>query len=112
MSEMTIKSFVQKLIDKYLEKRQNLCKEFTSSKMKRIKNTIYKMVMECLETSLPLSIKADLEIYIQLTNTIIPDIVNNYNEYLPFKVNLDLETTRKVIEKIKLCRNGETSKNN
>ena len=49
--------------------------------MKRIKNTIYKMVMECLETSLPLSIKADPEIYIELTNTIIPDIENNYNEY-------------------------------
>ena len=78
--------------------------------MQRIKNTIYKMVMECLETSLPLSIKADPEIYIKLTNTIIPDIVNNYNEYLPFKVNLDPETTRRVIEKIKLCRNGETVK--
>ena len=28
-------------------------------------------------------------------------IVNNYNEYLPFKVNLDPETTRRVVEKIK-----------
>ena len=80
--------------------------------MERIKNTIYKMVMECLETSLPLSIKADPEVYIEFTNTIIPDIVNNYNEYLSFKVNLDPETTRKVIEKIKLYRNEETSKNN
>ena len=80
--------------------------------MERIKNTIYKMVMECLETSLPLSINADSEIYVELTNTIIHDIVNNYNEYLPFKVNLDLEITRKVIEKIKVCRNEETSKNN
>ena len=58
MSEMPIKSFVKKSIDKYLEKRQNLCKDFTSSKLERIKNTIYKMVMECLESSLPLSIKA------------------------------------------------------
>ena len=112
MSEMTIKSFVQQSIDKYLEKRQNLCKEFISSKMERIKNTIYKMIMECLETSLPLSIKADPEMYVELTNIIIPDIVNNYNEYLPFKVNLDPETTRRVVEKIKNCRNGETSKNN
>ena len=80
--------------------------------MERIKNTLYKMVMECLETSLPLSMKADPEIYIEFTNTIIPDIVNNYNEYLPFKVNLDQKTTRRIIEKIKLCRNGETSKNN
>ena len=55
---------------------------------------------------------ANPEIYIELTNAIIPDIVNNYNEYLPFKVNLDPETTRKVAEKIKNCRNGETSKNN
>ena len=112
MSEMTIKSFVQQSIEKYLEKRQNLCKEFTGSQMERIKNTIYKMVMECLETNLHLSIKADPEMYIELTNIIIPDIVSNYNEYLPFKVNLDPETTRKVVEKIKNCRNGETSKNN
>ena len=112
MSEMTIQSFVQKSIDKYLEKRQNLCKDFTSSKMERIKNTIYKMIMECLENSLPLSIKASPKIYIELTDTIIPDIVNNYNEYLPFKVNLDTETTKRVIEKIKLCINGETPNNN
>ena len=105
MSEMTIKSFVQKSIDKYLEKIHNLCKDFTSSKIERIKNTIYKIVMQCLENSLPLSIKANPEIYIELTDIIIPDIVNNYNEYLPFRVNLDLETIRRVIEKIKLCRN-------
>ena len=58
MSEITIKMFVQKSIDKYLEIRQNLCKDFTSNKIERIKNTIYKMVMEYLESSLPLSIKA------------------------------------------------------
>ena len=58
MSEMTIKLFVQKSIDKYIEKRQNLCKDFTNSKIERIKNTIYKMVMECLKSSLPLSIKS------------------------------------------------------
>ena len=91
--------------DKYLEKRQNLCKEFTNSKMERIKNTIYKMVMECLEISLPLSTKASPEKYIELIDIIIPDIVENYNEYLLFSVNLDPEKTRKVIEKIKLCRN-------
>ena len=68
--------------------------------------------MECLESSLPLSIKGSPKIYIELTYTITPDMVNNYNEYLPFRVNLDLETTRRVIEKIKLCKNGETSNNN
>ena len=40
MSEMTIKTLVQKVIDKYLEKRQNLCKDFTNSKMERLKNNI------------------------------------------------------------------------
>ena len=59
--------------------------------------------MECLEISLPSSIKASPEKYIELTDIIILDIVENYNEYLPFKVNLDPEKTRKVIEKIKLC---------
>ena len=58
MGEITIKTFVQKIIDKYLEKRKNLWKDFTNSKMERIKNTIYKMVMKCLESSLHLSIKA------------------------------------------------------
>ena len=58
------KTFVQKAIDKYLEKIQNLCKDFTNSKMERIKNTIYKMVMKCLESSLSLFIKASPEKYI------------------------------------------------
>ena len=57
------------------------------------------MVMECLENCLPLSIKASPEIYIELTDTIIHDIVNNYNEYLPLRINLDPETIRRVIEK-------------
>ena len=80
--------------------------------MERIKNKIYKMVMECVESSLPLFIKASEKKYIKLTDIIIPDIVDNYNEYLPFRVNLDAEKTRKIIEKITLSRNGETSKNN
>ena len=99
MSEITIKTFVQKAIYKYLEKRQNLCKDLIDNKMERIKNTIYKIVMECLESSLPLSIKASLEEYIELTDIIILDIVDNYDEYLPFRVNLDPEKTRQVKEK-------------
>ena len=55
-----MKMFVQKAIDKYLEKMQHLCKYFTNGKMERIKNTIYKMIMECLEICLPLSKKASL----------------------------------------------------
>ena len=53
-----MKMFVQKIINKYLEKIQYLCKDFTNNKMEIIKNTIYKMVIECLEISLLLSIKA------------------------------------------------------
>ena len=59
------------------------------------------MVMECLESSLPLSIKASPETYIEFTDIIISDIVENDNKYLPFWVNLDPEKTRKVIEKNK-----------
>ena len=59
------------------------------------------MIVECLESSLPLCIKSSPEKYIKLTYIIIPDIVENYNKYLPFKVNLDPEKTRKVIKKIK-----------
>ena len=69
--------------------------------MERIKNTIYKMVMECLEICLPLSKKASLEKYIELTNIIIPNVVENYNEYLPFKVNLDKKKNKKNNRKIK-----------
>ena len=54
--------------------------------MEIIKNTIYKMVMLCLEICLPLSKKASLKKYIKITDIIIHDIVENYNKYLPFKV--------------------------
>ena len=63
--------------------------------MKRIKNTIYKMIMECLEICLALSKKSSPKKYIELTNIIIPNVVENYNKYLPFKVNLDLEKKNK-----------------
>ena len=90
-----MKTFVQKTINKYLEKRQHLCKDVTNNKMERMKNTIYKRVMECLQIWLPLSKKVSPEKYIELTNIIIPDIVENCNEYLPFRVTMDLETTKK-----------------
>ena len=63
--------------------------------MKRIKNTIYKMIMKCLEICLALSKKSSPKKYIELTNIIIPNVVENYNKYLPFKVNLDLEKKNK-----------------
>ena len=65
--------------------------------------------MECLETSLSLSKNASLEKYIELTDMIVPNIVENYKEYLRFKVNLDPEKTRKVIEKIKNQNEGQIS---
>ena len=76
-------------------KMQHLCKDVTNNKMERMKNTIYKRVMECLQIWLPLSKKVSSEKYIELTNIIIPDIVENCNEYLPFRVTMDLETTKK-----------------
>ena len=54
-----------------------------------------------LKNSLPLSKKASPEKYIELTDIIISYIVENYNEYLPFRVNLDPEKTKKVLEKNK-----------
>ena len=54
-----------------------------------------------LEICLPLSNK---ERYVGLTNIIIPNIVENYNEYIPFRVNMGPEKIRKIIEKIKLLR--------
>ena len=77
--------------------------------MERIKITVYKMIMECLEICLALSKKAGPKKYIELTNIIIPNVVENYNKYLPFKVNLDLEKIRKIIEKIKNQNEGQKS---
>ena len=42
--------------------------------MEKIKNTIYKMVLECLESSLPLSIKSSPEKYVELKDIIIPNV--------------------------------------
>ena len=40
-------------------------------------------------------------------------IIENYNEYLSFTVNMDSKKIRKIIEKIKNIKNeGQTSKNN
>ena len=48
--------------------------------MEIIENTIYYMVMECLEI-LPLFKKASPKKYISLINIIIPNVLENYNEY-------------------------------
>ena len=104
MNKITMKTLIQKTIYKYSEKRQHLRKDFNKRKKERIKNTIYEMVIECLEICLPLS-KMLVQKNIKLT-----DIVENYNKYLPFKVNIDLEKTRKIIEKIKNKNEGQTSR--
>ena len=56
------------------------------------------MVIECLEICLHLSNK---ERYIEIKYIIIPNIVENYNKYLPFTVNMftvnmDSEKIRKL----------------
>ena len=51
------------------------------------------MVIECLEICLPLFNK---ERYIEITYIIILDIVENYNEYLPFIVNMNSNKKEKI----------------
>ena len=80
MSKITIKTFVKGL-DKYIEERQHLYKDFNGRKINRIKHNLFDMVIECLDICLHLFNK---ERYIEITNIIILDIVGNYNEYLPF----------------------------
>ena len=70
------------------------------------------MVIECLGIFLRLFKNISPEKYIKITDIIIPDIIENYNEYLPFKVTMDPEKTRKTIEKIKNKNEGQTSGNN
>ena len=65
--------------------------------------------MECLEICLPLFKKASLEKYIELINIIIPNVVENYNEYLSFKVDLDQKKNKKINRKIKNQNEGQTS---
>ena len=66
------------------------------------------MIMECFEICLPRSNKE----YIELINIIIPNVIENYNEYLPIKIYINPSKIRDTIEKIKLCKNGKTSINN
>ena len=79
MSKMAIKTFIQKNIDKYLEKRQHLCKDFNEKKKERIKNTIYEIVIECLEICLPLSKKVRwcFFFYLMLNRTFFSLMLNS-----------------------------------
>ena len=108
MSKITIKALVTGTIKKYIDNRSNICKDFSDSKIQKIKNSLYQMVIECSELCMPLYNK---EKYIEITDIIIPDIIGSYNEILPIKVHIDAEKTQKIIEKIKLSSNGgESSK--
>ena len=69
--------------------------------MQNIKEIMYLMIMECYEICLLLSKKASLEKYIEFTDIIIPNIIENYNEYLPIKTHIDPSKIRKIIEKNK-----------
>ena len=88
MSKVTIKELVIKTIDKYIESKPQINQEFNSRKIQNIKNTIERMIMECLEINVPLS-NIDIYIYMELTNVIIPKVIENYNEYLRIKIHID-----------------------
>ena len=55
--------------------------------------------MECFEISLPLSKKANPEKYIELIGIIVPNIIENYNEYLSIKIHINPSEIHKTIEK-------------
>ena len=97
ISKITIKALVPGTLKKYMDNRSTICKDFSNSKIKRI-NTLYQMIIECLELFMPLYYK---EQYIEITDVIISDIIGNYNEILPIKVHIEAEKTQKIIEKNK-----------
>ena len=80
--------------------------------MQNIKETIYLMIIKCFEIWLPLSKKVSPNKYIELTNIIILNVIENYNEYLPINIHIDPSKIRKFIEKIKNKNEGQTSENN
>ena len=113
MSKITIRDLLIKTIDKYIKCKPQIKQDLNDRKIQNMKKTIYQMIMECFEICLPLSNKANQKyIYIKLTNIIIQNIIENYNEYLPIKMHINPSKIQDIIEKIKLCKNGETFRNN
>ena len=79
------------------KKKQDL----NDRKIQNMKKTIYQMIIECFEICLPLSKKTSPEKYIELTDIIIPNIIENYNEYLPIKIHINPSKIRDTIKKNK-----------
>ena len=101
MSKIAIRDLLIKTIDKYIESTPQIKQDLNDRKMQNMKKTIYQMIMECFEICLPLSNKANPEKYIELTDMIIPNIIENYNEYLPIRIHINPNKIWDTIEKDK-----------
>ena len=99
MSKITIKDLLMKSIDKYIESKPQIKKDLNDRKIQNMKKTIYQMIMECFEICLPLFKKVSPEKYIKLTDIIILNVIENYNEYLPMKIYISPSKIRDTIEK-------------
>ena len=95
MSNITISDLLMKTIDKYIESKPQIKQDLTNRNIRNIKKIIYQMIMKCFEICLPLSKKVDPKKYIKLTDMMIPNIIKNYNEYLPIKIHIYPSKIRK-----------------
>ena len=66
------------------------------------------MIMECLEINILLS---NTDRYRELMDIIIPNVIENYNKYLPIKIHIDLRKIREFVEKNKNPNGGQSSNN-
>ena len=64
------------------------------------------MIMECLEINVPLS---NIDKYIELTDIIIPKVIEKYNENLPIKIHIDSSRIQEFVGKIKSPNEGQSS---
>ena len=95
MSNITIRDLLMKTIGKYIESKPQIKQDLTDRKIQNIKKIIYQMIMKCFEICLPRSKKVNPEKYIELTDIMIPNIMKNYNEYLPIKIHIYPSEIRK-----------------
>ena len=86
MNKITIKTLVIGTIEKYTDNMPNISKDFSNSMIQKIKNTLYQMVIECLEVCMALY---NTKKYIEITDIMILNTVSDYNEILPIKIDID-----------------------
>ena len=72
-----------------MKRKSQIDQDLNDRKMQSMKETIYLMIMKRFEISLSLSKKANPDKYIELIDIIIPNIIENYNEYLPMKIHIN-----------------------